>query len=101
MNFPSLIWFYRKNNKLTIKEMANMLSINKNILRDWENGKTLPSLETLKELCSIAEIDYIEAMKAWTEQIKLDDQMELISVKLRKKKISENRESGKSRNRIK
>ena len=48
---------HRKSKKLTQEELGNQLFVSKQAVSKWENGRTLPDLETTQKLIEILEID--------------------------------------------
>jgi DNA-binding XRE family transcriptional regulator len=45
------IW--RKRKKLSQWELANLLSVDRSLVSDWETGKKLPPLETRERICEL------------------------------------------------
>ena len=53
------IAFYRKNAKLTQKELAEKLEIPTTNLASWEQGKSMPDIDMLFKICSILKVDIL------------------------------------------
>lgn len=47
---------FRKEKKLTQKELAEQIGIKQNSYSDWETGKNEPSLENLVKLADLFEV---------------------------------------------
>lgn len=56
MNLGSTIKTYRRNKKITLKELAEKVGITASFLSDIENGKKQPSVETLSKLAEAFEV---------------------------------------------
>ena len=50
----------RIKNKLTQEELASKLHVSRQTISKWEQEVTIPSLDTLKELASIFNVELIE-----------------------------------------
>ena len=50
----------RIKNKLTQEELASKLHVSRQTISKWEQEVTVPSLDTLKELASIFNVELIE-----------------------------------------
>lgn len=53
------IAFYRKSAKLTQKELADRIHVPATSLATWEQGKSLPDIDTLFLLCSALNVDIL------------------------------------------
>ena len=50
------IKFYRKKNQLTQDDIAEACNVTRQAVSKWENGKTLPDIQTLSMLASTLEV---------------------------------------------
>ena len=63
-NIAKKLKFYRKQNNLTVHDVASRLSVDQNIVADktiygWESGQAQPDADILLKLCKIYHIDNI------------------------------------------
>ena len=63
-NIAKKLKFYRKQNNLTVHDVASQLSVDQNIVADktiygWESGQAQPDADILLKLCKIYHIDNI------------------------------------------
>lgn len=63
-NIAKKLKFYRKQNNLTVRDVASQLSVDQNIVADktiygWESGQAQPDADILLKLCKIYHIDNI------------------------------------------
>jgi transcriptional regulator with XRE-family HTH domain len=61
----------RKAHKLSQEELADQLYITRQALSKWENGTSIPSIDSLLELCKIFEISF-EEMLCLEKDIEVD-----------------------------
>ncbi len=54
------IKYIRKKNNLTQKQLAEKLHVTYQAVSKWENGKNIPDIEILKQICEIYNIDINE-----------------------------------------
>lgn len=66
---------HRKNLNLTQEELGNRLFVTKQTISKWENGKSLPDLETTKKLIEILEIDSNEILGETVQEVKKSRRM--------------------------
>lgn len=64
-----LIKKIRKDNKLTQKELADSLGVTYQAVSKWENGKNLPDISLLMEICNKYHVDINEVL----DNKKMDD----------------------------
>lgn len=48
----------RVNAGFSIKEAAKNIGISENTLKNWESGKTSPTVENARKICNLYKIDY-------------------------------------------
>ena len=58
-----LIEKYRKQKKLTQKELANRLGVSNTAVSKWETGNNLPDISMLEPLSDVLEVDILELLK--------------------------------------
>lgn len=60
---------YREKNKLTQKELAHLLQVNRVSYARWENGSREPNMETIKKIATILEISVDDLLlePSWNE----------------------------------
>lgn len=60
-DFANTIYNIRKERDITQKELADLIGVSDRTISKWENGSTVPDLETIKKLCKELKIspDYI------------------------------------------
>ncbi|NLB21425.1 MAG: helix-turn-helix transcriptional regulator [Clostridium sp.] len=54
---------YRKEKKMTQKDLGAIIGISNTYLSDLEVGRTNPSIKTLKRIATALEISYIELLQ--------------------------------------
>lgn len=62
----------RKEQKLTQEQLAEKLGISNRSVSRWENGKTMPDLSMMEELCKVLEISLPELLRGEKEASDLD-----------------------------
>lgn len=55
-DFANTIYNIRKERDITQKELADLIGVSDRTISKWENGSTVPDLETIKKLCNELEI---------------------------------------------
>lgn len=60
MELSKNIRFYRKSMNMTQEQLANMLNGKKSLVSNYENGYSVPDIETLIKLADIFEISLDE-----------------------------------------
>ncbi len=61
---------HRKLKDLTQEELGNKLFVSKQAISKWENGRSLPDLETTQKLIEILEIDSNEILGGTVQEVK-------------------------------
>lgn len=56
------ISYYRKISKMSQDELADMLFITRQALSKWENGSSVPSIDSLLQLCNIFNTSFEELL---------------------------------------
>lgn len=51
-DFANTIYNIRKKRDITQKELADLIGVSDRTISKWENGSTVPDLETIKKLCN-------------------------------------------------
>lgn len=51
-DFVNTIYNIRKERDITQKELADLIGVSDRTISKWENGSTVPDLETIKKLCN-------------------------------------------------
>lgn len=51
-DFANTIYNIRKERNITRKELADLIGVSDRTISKWENGSTVPDLETIKKLCN-------------------------------------------------
>lgn len=51
-DFANTIYNIRKERDITQKELADLIGVSDRTISKWENGSTVPDLETIKKLCN-------------------------------------------------
>ena len=69
-NIGEIIRKHRKSNNLTQEELGNKLFVSKQAVSKWENGRTLPDLETTQKLMEILEIESTEVLGGTVQEVK-------------------------------
>lgn len=59
-----LIEKYRKQKKLTQKELANRLGVSNTAVSKWETGNNLPDISMLEPLSEVLEVDILELLSS-------------------------------------
>lgn len=65
-----IICKHRKSKKLTQEELGNQLFVSKQTISKWENGRSLPDLETTQKLIEILEINPNEILGGTVQEVK-------------------------------
>ena len=60
LHFGSVIKKYRTDNKISQIDLASMMNTSRNTIVNWENDKSRPDVETIRELCMILGIPLYE-----------------------------------------
>lgn len=55
-DFANTIYNIRKERDITQKELVDLIGVSDRTISKWENGSTVPDLETIKKLCNELEI---------------------------------------------
>lgn len=71
---------HRKLKNLTQEELGNRLFVSKQAVSKWENGRTLPDLETTQKLIEILEIDASELLGGTVLEVKKNRKLLTIAV---------------------
>ena len=50
-DFANTIYNIRKERDITQKELADLIGVSDRTISKWENGSTVPDLETIKKIC--------------------------------------------------
>lgn len=63
---------YRMTNRLTQKELAHLLNVNRVSYARWENGSREPSMDTVKKIAKILNISVDDLLleRSWSDYIK-------------------------------
>lgn len=61
-----LIEKYRKQKKLTQKELANLLGVSNTAVSKWETGNNLPDISMLEPLSEVLDVDILDLLKSQT-----------------------------------
>lgn len=61
---------HRKLMNLTQEELGSKLSVTKQTVSKWENGRSLPDFETMKRLIEILEINHCEILGGTVQEVK-------------------------------
>ena len=69
-NIGEIIRKHRKSKNLTQEELGNKLFVSKQAVSKWENGRTLPDLETTQKLMEILEIESTEVLGGTVQEVK-------------------------------
>lgn len=56
MEVKDILLNLRKNNNLTQEEMAKKLFVTRQAVSRWENGETVPNVDTLKLISNIFDV---------------------------------------------
>lgn len=68
IDFGNKLKTIRKSQGLTQDEFANKLNIERSNISRYENGETLPTIETFLEICNILKIDIENIVKYIDEE---------------------------------
>ena len=68
-NIGEIICKHRKLKNLTQEELGNKLFVSKQAVSKWENGRTLPDLDTIQKLMKILEIDSCEVLGGTVQEV--------------------------------
>ncbi len=60
MNIGNKLKNIRKDKELSIEEVSDILKINKNIIRRWEKGYSIPSIKEMIDICKLYNISIEE-----------------------------------------
>ena len=60
LHFGSVIKKYRTDNKISQIDLASMMNTSRNTIVNWENDKSRPDVETIRELCMLLGIPLYE-----------------------------------------
>lgn len=69
-NIGDIIRKYRTNKNLTQEDLGKILFVTKQTISKWENGRSLPDLETTKKLIETLEIDPNEILGGTVQEVK-------------------------------
>ena len=80
----------RKDKNMTQQELADKLNVTDRAIGNWENGRRLPDISLMKELCEVFDITIDELL--YGGEVKMEKQKELlknnaITMYLTKRKI--------------
>lgn len=64
---------YRKQKKMTQDELAEILFVTRQALSKWENGTSVPSTDTLLNLCKVFNVSFEEIL-CLDEEIEIDEE---------------------------
>ena len=70
MNIGRNILYFRQQQGLTQQQLADVLSINKMAISNYEKGKRQPSIETVKAICKALDISLMQFM-AYSDGVEL------------------------------
>ena len=57
VKYENLMQVYRKRQKLSQWELAQLLKVNQKTISDWETGKELPPIDKREQIAGILEKD--------------------------------------------
>ena len=63
----------RKRNNMTQDDVAEKLFMSRQVVSKWENGITLPSIETLLDLCEVLNTTFDEVLCLNNKEEKTND----------------------------
>lgn len=66
------ITYYRKLNNMTQDELAELLFVTRQALSKWENGISVPGIDTLLSICKIFNVSFEEIL-CLDEEITIDN----------------------------
>lgn len=66
-NLPERLKFFRIKANMTTQEVSNYLGKTQSTISMWENGKALPSVETMLKICNLYKINDINELIDCTE----------------------------------
>ena len=73
--FGDIIREHRKLKNMTQEELGNKLFVSKQAISKWENGRSLPDLDTTQKLIEILEIDANEVLGGTVQDVKKNRKM--------------------------
>ena len=73
--FGDIIREHRKLKNMTQEELGNKLFVSKQAISKWENGRSLPDLDTIQKLIEILEIDANEVLGGTVQEVKKNRKM--------------------------
>ena len=73
--FGDIIREHRKLKNMTQEELGNKLFVSKQAISKWENGRSLPDLDTTRKLIEILEIDANEVLGGTVQEVKKNRKM--------------------------
>lgn len=65
------IKFFREKKNITQSELADKLSVTRQAVSNWENGKTEPDIEMLNKIASVLEISIEELIYGFKRETKI------------------------------
>lgn len=77
----------RKEKKLIQTELANKLGITDKAISKWENGRCMPDISLLKELCSILDVSINELLSGERNSKNSSDEIIIDSLELNEKQF--------------
>lgn len=77
----------RKEKKLTQAQLANKLGITDKAISKWENGRCMPDISFLKELCSILDVSINELLSGERNSKNSSDEIIIDSLELNEKQF--------------
>jgi len=61
---------YRQKKDLTQEELGKSVFVSKQSVSKWENGRSLPDIETVRKLCTVLDIDRDEIIEGSVKNVK-------------------------------
>ena len=77
----------RKDKKLTQTELADKLGITDKAISKWENGRCMPDISLLKELCSILDVSINELLSGERNSKNSSEKIIIDSLELNEKQF--------------
>ena len=77
----------RKEKKLTQAELANKLGITDKAISKWENGRCMPDISILKELCKILNVSINELLMGEKDTKNTSDEIIIDSLEVNEKQF--------------
>lgn len=77
----------RKEKKLTQNELAEKLGITDKAISKWENGRCMPDVSLLKELCSILDVTINELLSGERNSKNSSDEIIINSLEVNEKQF--------------